>query len=74
MEDWNEWWFDIHSAKCKANVLAGVTKRIQRAKDKGCMGVDPDNVDSVSNLLLFIIPTYPLSCLARRLMASADSA
>lgn len=49
MEDWNEWWFDIHSAKCKANVLAGVTKRIQRAKDKGCMGVDPDNVDSYTN-------------------------
>lgn len=48
MADWNEWWLDIHSPSCVANVENVMTARIKAARDKGCDGVDPDNVDSVS--------------------------
>lgn len=45
--EWNEWWLDIHSDKCKQNVLPIQAARIAAAKAKGCDGLDPDNVDSV---------------------------
>lgn len=48
MSDWNEWWLDIHSDECKASVQNVMAARIKSAKAKGCDGVDPDNVDSVS--------------------------
>lgn len=51
MDDWNEFWLDIHSPTCKTNVQDVMTKRIQAAKEKGCDGMDPDNVDSVSDAL-----------------------
>ncbi|KAF2691981.1 glycoside hydrolase family 114 protein [Lentithecium fluviatile CBS 122367] len=42
MEDWpDEKWLDVESE----NVRTIMKGRIQMAKDKGCMGVDPDNVD-----------------------------
>lgn len=52
MDDWNEFWLDIHSARCKENVHDAMIKRIQAAKSKGCDGMDPDNVDSVCALAL----------------------
>jgi hypothetical protein len=51
MEDWNEWWIDLHSESCKANAHNVMSGRIQAAKAKGCDGIDPDNVDSVSSPL-----------------------
>lgn len=51
MTDWDEWWLDLHSESCKASIHNVMTTRIKRAKEKGCDGVDPDNVDSVSELL-----------------------
>jgi hypothetical protein len=48
MDDWDEYWLDIHSATCKTNVQSVMTQRIKDAKAKGCDGIDPDNVDSVS--------------------------
>jgi hypothetical protein len=48
LDDWNEWYLDIHHKKCLANVKKGMTARILSAKEKGCDGVDPDNVDSAS--------------------------
>jgi hypothetical protein len=46
--EWDEWWLDLRTAKCRENVRAVQTKRILAAKAKGCQGLDPDNVDSVS--------------------------
>lgn len=51
MSDWNEWWIDLHSDSCKANAHNVMTARIKAAAAKGCDGVDPDNVDSVSTYL-----------------------
>lgn len=48
MDDWDEYWLDLHSESCKANVHNVMTSRIKAAKAKGCDGMDPDNVDSVS--------------------------
>lgn len=48
MKDWNEWWLDLHSDSCKVNVQNVMAARIGAARGKGCDGVDPDNVDSVS--------------------------
>lgn len=47
-KNWDQYWLDIHSPACKTNVRAAMTKRLQMAKEKGCDGIDPDNVDSVS--------------------------
>ena len=42
MKDWpDEKWLNVESE----NVRKIMTARIQAAADKGCMGVDPDNVD-----------------------------
>jgi hypothetical protein len=48
MDDWDEYWLDLHSETCKANVKTVQAKRIKEAAAKGCDGMDPDNVDSVS--------------------------
>ena len=45
--DWNEWYVDIHSKKCKKHIRKVMQKRIKAAAKKGCDGVDPDNVDEV---------------------------
>ncbi|KAI5476542.1 hypothetical protein MNV49_007552 [Pseudohyphozyma bogoriensis] len=49
MDGWDEWWLDIHSAACIANVKSVMQARLQMAADKGCDGVEPDNVDSDTN-------------------------
>ncbi|ORY29001.1 glycoside hydrolase superfamily, partial [Naematelia encephala] len=49
LDEWGEWWLDIHSPECLASVKGIMTKRILAAKAKGCDGVDPDNVDSYTN-------------------------
>jgi hypothetical protein len=42
MKDWpDEKWLNVESENVR-KIMAG---RIQAAKDKGCMGVDADNVD-----------------------------
>lgn len=38
----------VHSDSCKANIKEVQLARIKSAKAKGCDGLDPDNVDSVS--------------------------
>jgi hypothetical protein len=48
MDDWDEYWLDIHSDTCKSSVRSVQTGRIRAAKEKGCDGMDPDNVDSVN--------------------------
>ena len=46
LEEWkNEYWINIKSEKIK-NIIR---KRIELAKDKGCDGIDPDNVDVFLN-------------------------
>lgn len=49
MGDWDEWWLDIHTPSCVTNIKSAMAKRIKAAKDKGCDGLDPDNVDSYAN-------------------------
>jgi hypothetical protein len=49
MDGWDEYWLDIHSAGCKEKVRAWQTQRIADAAEKGCDGMDPDNVDAVSH-------------------------
>jgi hypothetical protein len=43
--EWNEWYVDIHSKKCKKHIQKVMERRIKEAVKKGCDGVDPDNVD-----------------------------
>ncbi|CZS97674.1 hypothetical protein WAI453_008773 [Rhynchosporium graminicola] len=46
LDGWpGEWWLNVSSP----NVRKIMTSRIQMAKDKGCDGVDPDNVDGYDN-------------------------
>ena len=45
MEGWDERWIDIRDKK----VLEIMKARLDLAKDKGCDGVEPDNVDGYSN-------------------------
>lgn len=45
MDGWPEEWLDTRNEEVR-NVMAA---RIQTAKDKGCQGVDPDNVDGFDN-------------------------
>ncbi|KAM0755240.1 hypothetical protein T439DRAFT_131866 [Meredithblackwellia eburnea MCA 4105] len=49
MDGWDEWWLDIHSSDCQANLKQVMGARIALAKSKGCDAVDPDNVDSYTN-------------------------
>lgn len=59
LSDWNEWYVDIHSKRCKKNIQKVMKKRILEAAKKGCDGVDPDNVDEVS---FRTIPTLLARC------------
>jgi hypothetical protein len=45
MDGWDERWLDIRSDVLHPIILA----RLELAKDKGCDGVEPDNVDGYSN-------------------------
>lgn len=46
MEEWEgEWWVDIRSEKVRAIMQS----RLDLAVDKGCDGVEPDNMDGYSN-------------------------
>ena len=45
LDGWDEKWLDITDGRVKAIMSA----RMQMAKDKGCDGVEPDNVDGYSN-------------------------
>jgi hypothetical protein len=49
LDGWDEWWLDIKSSKCLANIKPIMAARIKQAKDKGCDGIDPDNMDSYGN-------------------------
>lgn len=49
MDGWNEWWLDVRTPSCLANIQPIMSARIKAAKAKGCDGVDPDNVDSYAN-------------------------
>jgi hypothetical protein len=53
--DWNEWYVDIHSKKCKKHIRKVMQKRIKAAAKKGCDGVDPDNVDEVCRFHFLVI-------------------
>ena len=45
MYGWNERWIDIRNSK----IQTVMQNRLKLAKDKGCNGVEPDNVDGYSN-------------------------
>jgi hypothetical protein len=45
MEGWDELWIDIRSDAVKTIMI----NRIKLAKDKGCDGIEPDNVDGFVN-------------------------
>jgi hypothetical protein len=49
MNGWDEWWFDLHDASCRANVVAGMLKRFQNAANLGCDAIEPDNLDAWQN-------------------------
>ncbi len=46
MQDWDELWLDISNLKLLAPIMIA---RLNLAKDKGCDGVEPDNVDGYQN-------------------------
>jgi hypothetical protein len=57
MKDWpDEKWLDVESE----NVKKIMTARIQTAADKGCAGVDVDNVDGYVRLPLPLLTHYPI--------------
>lgn len=68
LSGWNEWWLDIHSASCISNVEGIMSARISSFMAKGCDGVDPDNVDSVSSAEALPIPSTPLPLSQARLI------
>ena len=47
LDGWPEWYLDIHNPTCYKKVQEAQMKRIQSFIDKGCDGIDPDNVDAV---------------------------
>eukprot|EP01130_Rhizamoeba_saxonica_P017877 TRINITY_DN8788_c0_g1_i1.p1 TRINITY_DN8788_c0_g1~~TRINITY_DN8788_c0_g1_i1.p1 ORF type:complete len:355 (+),score=100.17 TRINITY_DN8788_c0_g1_i1:17-1081(+) len=50
MDGWDEAWLDISKVDNDIYPLADIMKaRLDLAKDKGCDGVEPDNVDSHTN-------------------------
>jgi hypothetical protein len=48
---WDAWWFDLVTPTCVQNLEEVLEARMVDAKSKGCDGIDPDNVDSVSHRL-----------------------
>lgn len=49
MDGWDEWWLDIKTPSCLANIKPIMSARMAAAKLKGCDAVDPDNMDSYTN-------------------------
>ncbi|XP_071171939.1 uncharacterized protein [Mytilus edulis] len=45
LDGWNEKWLDIRDGRVKSIMSA----RLKKAQDKGCDGVEPDNVDGYTN-------------------------
>jgi len=56
MGEWDEWWLDIKTPKCVANIQSVMADRIYAAWLKGCEGVDPDNVDAYANKVSYGVP------------------
>ncbi len=52
MQDWDELWLDISNLKALAPIMIA---RLDLAKEKGCDGVEPDNVDAYDNDTVFKI-------------------
>lgn len=46
MQHWNEWWLDIRYIDVLQPIM---TNRMDIAVEKGCDGVEPDNVDAYTN-------------------------
>lgn len=46
MQHWNEWWLDIRYIDVLQPIM---TNRMDIAVEKGCDGVEPDNVDAYAN-------------------------
>jgi hypothetical protein len=68
LDGWQgEKWLKLSSQ----NVRSIMKKRIEMAKEKGCDGVDPDNVDGYVSPLLFICVFCTDSCLRKTTMAWA---
>jgi hypothetical protein len=47
MDGWDEYWLDLRTPACLTNIKAIQEARMKKFQQKGCDGVDPDNVDSV---------------------------
>jgi len=48
MGDWNEWWLDFTGTNLSV-LKELMSARLQKMKDIGCHGVEPDNVDCYDN-------------------------
>eukprot|EP00122_Pirum_gemmata_P005332 Pgem_evm1s4853 len=46
MDDWDEWWIDITKLD---SIKPLMEPRFQEAKDKGCDGIEADNIDCFEN-------------------------
>ena len=49
MDGWDEYWLDLRTPACLTNIKAIQEARMKKFQQKGCDGVDPDNVDSVGS-------------------------
>jgi hypothetical protein len=49
MDGWDEYWLDLRTPACLTNIKAIQEARMRKFQQKGCDGVDPDNVDSVGS-------------------------
>ncbi|KAH8080879.1 glycoside hydrolase superfamily [Filobasidium floriforme] len=49
MDGWDEYWLDLRTPACLTNIKAIQEARMRKFQQKGCDGVDPDNVDSYIN-------------------------
>lgn len=48
MASWDNYWLDISSESCLPYIKEMVVGRLEKFKEYGVDGVDPDNVDAVS--------------------------
>ncbi|KAF2501343.1 hypothetical protein BU16DRAFT_196515 [Lophium mytilinum] len=70
MDGWpDEKWLDIRTA----NVKSIMAKRIQLAADKGCDGIDPDNVDGFANDSGFSLKASDATTFVKYLATTAKS-
>lgn len=63
MDGWPEFWIDVKSD----NVRRIMVGRIQKAAEKGCVGVDPDNTDG------YVRTFFPFTCF-HLIMLTRDTA